>query len=119
MTRLQDLPDIASQRAKGGRAMDAGILDSLVFIQRGLVPGSLTLAALRRHWCVTAGHIHRRMKAVQNAGMIKVTREEGYGYILAPRQALPVSRQLDAAVALLQAHGYSVTLRQRMKPLQD
>lgn len=89
--------------------MDAGILDSLVFIQRGLVPGSLTLAALRRHWCVTTGHIHRRMKAVENAGMIKVTREEGYGYILAPRQALPATQaELAAAVALLQAHGYSV-----------
>lgn len=85
MTRLQDLPDIARQRAKGGRAMDGGILDSLVFIQRGLVPSSLTLAALRGHWCVTNDHIHRRMKAVENAGMIKVTREPGYGYILTPR----------------------------------
>lgn len=68
----------------GTARRDRAIVDTLYFLEAGLVPGWVSTDELMRLWSTSQAQVSRRLIAVNSMGVIKITREYGRSYLYRP-----------------------------------
>lgn len=65
-------------KLRNGRANDHAIVDLLQLIALDMVPGSPNVRELRELWCCSQSQVSRRMNAIGDLGVCRVT--SGWGF---------------------------------------